>query len=118
MGAVPASTAARAACMKPDADDQVAAGRLRHTRIVDEGYGRTEDAYILDLAAPACLAGTDYDDVKSTMTIHVYSMDPGLRKKLKQLTGRQVTVRGSAFGEQTAHHHAPIVMDISDISPR
>ena len=53
------------------------------------------------------------DKVEATRRIHVFSMDDALRRKLRTSVGKTVRVSGDAFGEHTAHHHAPIVMRVS-----
>jgi hypothetical protein len=53
--------------------------------------------------------------VKSTRTIHVYSTDERISAEIKRFVGKTVLVRGRPFGAHTAHHHAPIVMDITEI---
>jgi hypothetical protein len=112
------ANAASATCLQANTDDQVAQGRLTSVRIVDEAYARTEQAYILQLPAPACLDGSDdYDKVEKTDRIHVFSLEPPLLKRLRRFVGRRVVVHGNAFGEHTAHHHAPIVMRIGKIDP-
>ena len=52
------------------------------------------------------------DTVESAETIHIYSSDETV---LKQLVGKSVKVKGDPFGAHTAHHHAPIVMEITEI---
>ena len=85
-------------------------------RITIEAYRRTEQAYVLQLPAPACLEGPDeFDKVEKSPRIHVFSMDDGLRKRIGRLVGKRVRVSGAPFGEHTAHHHAPIVMRIGTI---
>jgi hypothetical protein len=113
------ANAACAACLKAEADDQVAQGRLSYVKITDEAYARTEHAYILQLKEPACLEGNEdlYDKVDKTERIHVFAVEAPLQQRLKRLIGKDVVVRGSPFGEHTAHHHAPIVMKISKIDP-
>ena len=114
-----AADMAAAACLQADTAGQVAEGRLKYVTITDEAYARTEHAYILDLREPACLDGTDdYDKVKSTNRIHVFSMEKPLLNRLHRFVGKTVIVHGNAFGEQIAHHHAPIVMRIDKIDPR
>jgi hypothetical protein len=111
-------SAAQAACLKANADDQVAEGKLASIVVSTPDYNLKEQAYVLALSAPACLDGDDeYDKVESSPRIHVFSMDDGLRKRLRSLVGKQVRVHGSPFGEMTAHHHAPIVMSISAVEP-
>jgi hypothetical protein len=112
------SAAANAECLKAGAEDQIAEGRLTSVVVSVPDYALKEQAYILRLATPACLDGTDeYDKVEEAKRIHVYSTDPRLRKSLRALVGKTVRVHGSPFGEMTAHHHAPIVMQISAIEP-
>ena len=73
-------------------------------------------AYILILPAPVCLSGADDSDkVSSAETIHVYSSGEAVAQSLKQLVVKKVKVKGNAFDAITAHHHAPIVMESSEI---
>lgn len=90
---------------------------MERRRITDEAYNRTETAYLLFPAKSVCLNGEDYDHVESARRIHVFSMDEAIMRKLRANLGRKVRVKGNAFGEHTAHHHAPIVMNITEIVP-
>jgi hypothetical protein len=106
-------SAAQAACLKANAPDQTAEGRLDSVRITIEAYKRKEQAYILRLASDACLDGPDaYDKVERTNRIHVFAMDDVLRRRLRASVGKTLRVHGEPFGEHTAHHHAPIVMRV------
>jgi hypothetical protein len=105
----------QAACLKANADHQVAEGRLTSVTFSVPDYNLKEQAYILKLSAPACLDGEDFDKVENTDRIHVFSMDAAVRKRLRGFVGKLVRVDGSAFGEQTMHHHAPIVMIVTAI---
>jgi hypothetical protein len=114
-------TTAQAACLEANAPDQTAEGRLTSVRITIEAYKLKEQAYILRLAADVCLDGSDaFDKVEATRRIHVFAMDDALRRKLRTSIGKTVRVSGDAFGEHTAHHHAPIVMRVSrvEVVPR
>jgi hypothetical protein len=116
--AVLATFAARAenACLVANRDGQQAEGRLDQVKITTEAYNRTETAFILYLKKPACLEGSDeYDKVESSKRIHVYSMDDKILRKLGANAGKTVRVTGSAFGESSPYHHAPIVMNVSKI---
>jgi len=111
-----AGSTASADCLKANTPDQRAEGRLVSVRITIPAYALKEQAYILHLRAPACLEGTDaYDKVEKMGRIHVFSTDDAMRKRMRRLVGKNVRVSGNAFGEHTAHHHAPIVMSISTI---
>ena len=113
-----AASAAHADCLKANTDGQSASGKLLSIQFSVPDYALKEQAYILQLDTPACLDGTDdFDKVDKTARIHVYSTDDQLRKKLRALVGKRVRVTGQPFGEETAHHHAPIVMGISAIEP-
>ena len=113
-----AAGATQAACFKADAEDQIAEGRLAIVRIEIPDYKLKEQAFMLQLAAAACLDVADKgDEVESTKRIHVFSTDEGMRKRMRGLVGKAVRVRGVPFGEHTIHHHAPIVMNVSAIEP-
>ena len=109
-------SAARAGCLQSEKSDQVVEGKLTSSRFTTEAYRLSEQAYILRLRVPVCLEGTDaYDKVEKTDRVHVFSTDAALRKRMRGLVGKNVRVTGSPFGEHTAHHHAPIVLNISAI---
>ncbi len=112
-------TQAWADCLVAEKADQQAEGWLDQIKFTDEAYDRTEMVFILTLPNPACLAGEDeYDNVESTSRIHVFSMDDKILRQLRSNTGKTIRVRGRAFGEHTAHHHAPIVMNVFEIVRR
>lgn len=116
--AVALATPAAAECLKSNVDDQAAQGQLTVIRAKDAA-GRTERPYILQLRAAACLDADDPEDaVKSTHTIHVFPADAKLEPAFKRLVGKTVAVRGSPFIAHTAHHHAPIVMQVTQIDAR
>jgi hypothetical protein len=107
--------AAAAECLKAETEGQAAEGRLERVRFIDVDYGnRVEIAFILNLAKPACIDGTDeIDKIDSTLKIHVFSMDKARQGGPRASMGRQIRVLGSPFGEHTAHHRAPIVMRVT-----
>jgi len=106
-----------AACMKPDQLER-AEGRLTVGAFKDAA-DRPETAFILRLPTAACLDAEDgMDPVDATRTIHVYAADGAMQASLRRLVGRVVEVRGKPFSAHTAHHHAPIVMEVSEVRPR
>ena len=107
--------AVAAECLKAETEGQAAEGRLERVRFIDVDYGnRVEIAFILNLAKPVCLDGTDeIDKIDSTLKIHVFSMDKAMQGRLRASIGRQIRVLGSPFGEHTAHHRAPIAMHVT-----
>jgi hypothetical protein len=110
---VVASASAAAECIQDNQPDQIAEGTLS-LRQFEDAAGRPEMAFILTLPVPACLSGGDADSaVESTTTIHIYSFDSALSEAFEALRGQHVQVRGTPFAAHTAHHHAPIVMDVS-----
>jgi hypothetical protein len=110
------TTEAMANCLIADRDDQQVTGRLAELKITNEAYQRTETAFILSLTEPACLQGeSEYDKVEPTKRIHVFSMDGKIRRKLRASVGKTIRVKGAPFGEHTAHHHAPIVLNVTKI---
>ena len=108
---------AQAQCLKP-MPGQRAEGRLTIGRFSDAA-GRRETAYILRLVKRACLDDAEDSEArKGTRRIHVFSPDDATARKMRRLVGRKVVVIGEPFGQHTAHHHAPIVMTVSDIGRR
>ena len=113
-----AASPATAQCLKDDAPAQIAEGRLTVAQAKDAA-GRTQRPYILALPTAACLDAQDPDNrVKSTRTIHVYPADNRVARELRRLVGKTVQVRGRPFAAHTAHHHAPIVMEVAEIDMR
>ena len=111
-------TPAYAECLKSNVEGQMAQGQLTIGRAKD-GLGRPERPYILRLASSACLDADDPDDaVKSSRTIHVFPTDDKLLPSFGRLVGKAVTVRGNPFVRHTVHHHAPIIMQVTEIKPR
>ncbi len=108
------SPAGASDCMRSE-DEEVAEGYLSLGRFKDAA-DRPETAYILTLPVPTCLADPDPDmRVDDANAIHLYSSNDDLYERLNGYVGKTVLVRGRPFGAHTAHHHAPIVMDISEI---
>jgi hypothetical protein len=104
-------------CMQFNEAGQRAEGRLSIGHFKDAA-DRPEDPYILTLDSPTCLDAKDADfRVEEANTIHVYSSDANLHRQFKKLVGRVISVQGHPFGAHTSHHHAPIVMDVSEIHP-
>lgn len=115
---LPLATSAAAACLKSNVEGQAAQGQLTIGRAHDAA-GHRESPYILRLASDACLDADDPDEaVKRARTIHVFPADEKLQPAFGRLVGNTVVVRGSPFIAHTAHHHAPIVMQVVEINPR
>ena len=75
-----------------------------------------EQAFILTPLMPTCLAGDDnIDESEKVGKIQIFSSNDQMAQSIKNFVGKDVFVQGAPFGAHTAHHHAPIVMDISGI---
>ena len=106
--------AASAKCMKADTEAS-AAGRLTIGKAKDAA-GRPERPFILRLSKPACFDSADVEErVNATRTIHVFAANDAVQKSMKGLVGKAVQVRGKPFAPHTAHHHAPIVLEVAKI---
>jgi Domain of unknown function (DUF4431) len=93
-------------------------GRLVSGRFKDAA-GRPESAFILQLSGPTCLEGTDeFDKVANARTVHLFSGNAAISRRIAGFAGKSVRVRGTPFGAHTAHHHAPIVVDVTEIQAR
>lgn len=110
---------AEAACLVANHDGQEVKGRLDRVTFTTEAYDLKETAFIISLAKPVCLDGEDeYDKIEKTTRVHVFSSDTKITKKLAASVGKVVDVKGTPFGEENMHHHAPIVLNVSKIVQR
>jgi hypothetical protein len=107
-----------AECLKSNVEGQSTKGQLAIGRARDAA-GRPETPYILRLASNACLDADNRDHaVRSARTIHMLPADENMRRTFRLLAGKTVVVRGSPPIASTAHHHARIVMHVTEISAR
>ena len=97
--------------------DEYAEGMLAEDMFRDAA-GRPEPAYILTLSVSVCLNGEDeMDNVENARTLQIYGIDASVDDLISRLVGRSVRVLGQPFGAMTVHHHAPILMEVSQIWP-
>ena len=112
LGGHPAPTPAAPLCMNSGGKEVGAEGEISERTFTDKS-GQSETVYMLQVPIPVCLAGPDKkDNVGQTKTIQIDSTDAGVRKTIADHVGKQILVIGRPFGARTAHHHAPIVMDV------
>ena len=105
-------------CLRDNVAGQRAEGRLTLGRYRDAA-DRPQSAYILLLTAPTCLASDDPDyRVKSTQKIHIHSSSDKIHATIQRHVGATIRVHGKPYSAHTAHHHAPIVFDVSKIARR
>ena len=76
-----------------------------------------QTAYVINLAQPICADVTDVDDkverVNNIRRVQLAGDFEG--KPIKQLMGKRVTARGTLFGQMTAYHIAPILVDLKSL---
>jgi hypothetical protein len=82
-----------------------------------------EPTHILKLDAPICATGDESLNPNDRFDkIEVYPAESGaagrfLSRDLRRLVGKRVVVEGnSAFGAHTRHHHAPLLLPITNIA--
>jgi hypothetical protein len=110
------SSAAAADCMIYDGGLQSVTGRIAIVRTKDAA-DRPETAIILTPSSATCLDAKDPDDrVNEATQVHVFSSDDKLHAQIVNNSGKVLTVWGEPFPAHTAHHHAPIVMDVTKLS--
>ena len=95
-------------------------GRLERAtfRTPGVGDGRPESAYILILARPICIddGGEFADPHQRFRQVQLYTSNDRLWPGLRGAVGRRIRIRGSGFAAQTAHHHTPLVVDVSAVT--
>ena len=81
-----------------------------------------EDRLTLILVLPKTVCiddGGDFADPKERFkTVHVWSLDPVIHRKLKQLVGRIVEITGDGYASNNALHYAPLILEAKTVSAR
>jgi hypothetical protein len=52
------------------------------------------------------------DRPESALILTIYGDDTATQRRLRSFVGKDVRLTGEVFAAHTAHHHAPIVMDV------
>jgi hypothetical protein len=106
---------AYAGCLQAEQAKTIIEGVLSEGTFTDAN-DQPEQAFILKPLVPTCLAGDDnVDESEKVGEIQIFSSDDAVAQTIKSHVGEDVFVQGTPFGAHTAHHHAPIVMDITGI---
>jgi hypothetical protein len=78
-----------------------------------------EWSLILELPRPICANDAEFIGPETMFDrVHLSSDSSELRAALRAAVGRNVTVTGEAFGAQTGHHHAPLVLFVERLATR
>ena len=110
-----APASAYAVCLQAGQATTIIEGVLSEGTFTDAN-DQPEQAFILTPLMPTCLAGDDnIDESEKVGKIQIFSSNDQMAQSIKNFVGKDVFVQGAPFGAHTAHHHAPIVMDISGI---
>ncbi|MGH6748713.1 MAG: DUF4431 domain-containing protein [Methyloceanibacter sp.] len=110
-----APASAYAVCLQAEQATTIIEGVLSEGTFKDAN-DQPEQAFILTPLVPTCLAGDENIDEKEQVgEIQIFSTNDKVAQSIKNFVGKDVFVQGAPFGAHTAHHHAPIVMDISGI---
>ena len=113
-----ASGAAAQGCLKADdkAEEKIT-GTLIAVKFVHPGNGSRQQAYVVRLAKPVCADVTDIDNkVQRVNKIGRVQLAGELdEKRIKSLMNKPVTVGGTLFGQHTAYHIAPILIQMKSI---
>jgi hypothetical protein len=76
-----------------------------------------EQAFIIELPERMCADDGDFIEPSEPFDrVQVSSYQDELRRVLSASVGREVVVRGEAFGAQTGHHHAPLVLFAEEVT--
>jgi len=110
-----APASAYAVCLQAGQATTIIEGVLSEGTFRDAN-NQPEQAFILTPLMPTCLAGDDHiDESEQVGKIQIFSSNDQMAQNIKNFAGKDVFVQGAPFGAHTAHHHAPIVMDIRGI---
>ncbi|MBS0250833.1 MAG: DUF4431 domain-containing protein [Proteobacteria bacterium] len=103
-------------CVRTDAKITLS-GSLSRQLFSSPFGGEDEQTLILKLRSPICLAGDDFSDPNNRFDrVQLYSTVSSITKALNATVGTDVTVEGNGFGAHTGHHHAPLVLEVTEIN--
>lgn len=97
-------------------------GRLERATFTtpDVGSGQPERVYVLILDRAICIddGGEFADPNQRFREVQLYTSRASLWPRLRAGVRHRVRISGSGFAAQTAHHHEPLVVDVSSIQIR
>ena len=79
-----------------------------------------EVVWILRLAKPVCVKadeGSDFNVERSRVTSVQLVLEADMFAKYRGLLGKRVRAMGTLFGEHTAHHFTPVLLDVTAVKP-
>ena len=79
-----------------------------------------EFVWILRLAKPVCVnadGGSDFNVERSRVTDVQLVLEADMFAKYRGLLGKRVRAMGTLFGEHTAHHFTPVLLDVTAVKP-
>ena len=78
-----------------------------------------EVVWIMKLANAICVDADEDSEVnvkRSRVSDVQLVLDPEMFGKYRRLLGKKVRATGTLFGEHTAHHFTPVLLDVSELS--
>jgi hypothetical protein len=82
---------------------------------------RAETYWLLKLDSPVCVdegkVSPDLNPAQKDIHTVQLVLDEDGYKKYRRLVGKRVVTTGSLFGEITAHHHTPVLLQVKSIEP-
>jgi hypothetical protein len=78
------------------------------------GGDRAEGAYILVLDRPICIDdGGEFGNARAPFRrVHIYTARDALQPRLQAAVGHRIRISGQGFAAWTAHHRAPLVVEV------
>ena len=124
---LPGQSSSHEACLHYEPDTAAVTGRLaRHTFYGPPGYGESpsmdarETGFYLELPAPVCASGGREEKEtgarRGVRRIQLV-LDSAGYARLRPSVGQRVTLRGTLFADVTAHHHAPLLLQVLPPAP-
>jgi hypothetical protein len=116
--AASASGAAAQTCLKADQNaEEKITGTLTTVKFVHPGNNSRLQAYVVRLAKPVCADVTDLDNkVHRVSKISRVQLSGELDERtINRLMNKRVTVGGTLYGQHTAYHIAPILIQMKSI---
>ena len=79
---------------------------------------KKEVVWVLKLREPICVNADERSDLnvkRSRVSDVQLVLEPEMFGKYRRLLGKKVRATGTLFGEHTAHHFTPVLLDVTEV---
>ena len=102
-------------CLNYEPDPVTLVGTVSRKRFLNVSEQK-EIVWLLKLTKPICVnadEGSDFNVNRSRISEVQLVLEPEMFGRYRRLLGKKVKAAGTLFGEHTAHHFTPVLLDVT-----